>query len=305
MKKTSIIIVIFITIISFKSFAQQVPLYSQYMFNKMLINPAVTGSENDLPIQLLVRQQWIGIENAPSTQILNGQYRFDNYNMGVGAVLFVDRFGHEQKIGFQANYSYILQAYEGAKIALGIGIQVFQYQFNYSQLIAVDDYDPNILNNEQSKIVPEADFGAYLYHDNYFVGISANQLLGLPIKIKEQEIPITRLVQHYNLIGGYKFTLNNEFQLEPSILFKTTFKSPSQLDINVRGIYLENYWIGLSYRTDGDIISLLGLAYKEFEFGIAADFATSNIAAYQHGSYELMLKYKIPISPKNKGASKF
>ena len=285
--------------------AQQIPLYSQYMFNRMLINPAVTGSETGIPVQLAVRQQWVGFEDAPSTQVLSGHYCFENYNMGVGAVLFMDRFGHERRIGFQANYSYILEVFEDAKLALGLGLQVFQYQLNYDQLVALDDADPNIMGNVQSKIVPESDFGAYLYNDDYFVGISANQMIGMPIRIGGEEIQMSRLVRHYNLMGGYKFTLNTDFELEPSLLVKTSFKAPSQLDFNVRGIYLENYWLGVSYRTAGDIVALLGLRFNEFDFGIAADFATSDIAAYQSGSYELMLTYRIPVAPRSKGTSKY
>lgn len=285
--------------------AQQIPLYSQYMFNRMLINPGVTGSESDIPVQLAVRQQWVGFEDAPSTQLLSAHYCFENYNMGVGAVLFMDRFGHERRIGFQANYSYILEVYDDTKLGLGLGIQVFQYQLHYEQLVALDDADPNIIGNSQSKVVPESDFGAYLYNETYFAGISANQMIGMPVKIGGEEIQMSRLVRHYNLMGGYKFTLNHDFELEPSLLVKTSFKAPSQLDFNVRGIYQKNYWLGASYRTAGDIIVLLGLKFNEFDFGIAADFATSDIAAYQSGSYELMLTYRIPVAPKSKGNSKY
>ncbi len=303
MKK--IIIIIFALGIYGAINAQQLPLYSQYMFNRMLINPGVTGSEKDLPVQLAVREQWVGFDNAPSTQTLSAHYCFENYNMGVGGVLFVDRFGHERKLGIQLNYSYILPVFTDAKLAFGLSFQAFQYQLDYTELIALDDSDPNLYGTRESKFVPESDFGIYLYHENYFAGISANQMIGLPVKIGNQEILMTRLVRHYNLMGGYKFELNPEFELEPSALIKTTFKAPSQFDLNVRAIYQKNYWLGISYRTAGDIVTLLGLRYKEFDFGFAVDFATSDIAAYQSGSYELMLKYRIPVKAKSSGKSKY
>lgn len=303
MKK--IIIIIFALGIYGAINAQQLPLYSQYMFNRMLINPGVTGSEKDLPVQLAVREQWVGFDDAPSTQTLSAHYCFENYNMGVGGVLFVDRFGHERKLGIQLNYSYILPVFTDAKLAFGLSFQAFQYQLDYTELIALDDSDPNLYGTRESKFVPESDFGIYLYHENYFAGISANQMIGLPVKIGNQEILMTRLVRHYNLMGGYKFELNPEFELEPSALIKTTFKAPSQFDLNVRAIYQKNYWLGISYRTAGDIVTLLGLRYKEFDFGFAVDFATSDIAAYQSGSYELMLKYRIPVKAKSSGRSMY
>jgi len=303
MKK--LIFIIFATLSFGSVFSQQLPMYSQYMFNRMLINPGVTGSEENLPIQMAVRQQWVGFADAPSTQTISAHYCFQNYNMGVGGVLFVDRFGAERKIGIQANYSYILKVFTDAKLAFGLSFQAFQYQLDYTSLVALDELDPNLYGTRESKFVPESDFGVYLYHENYFAGISANQMIGLPVKIGGEEIHMAKMVRHFNLMGGYKFDLNPEFELEPSTLVKTTFKAPSQLDFNVRAIYQQNYWLGLSYRTAGDVVALLGLRFKEFDFGFAVDFATSDIAAYQDGSYELMLKYTIPVTPKSSGDSKY
>ncbi|MDD2637167.1 MAG: type IX secretion system membrane protein PorP/SprF [Bacteroidales bacterium] len=284
--------------------AQQIPMYSQYMFNKMLLNPAVAGSEKDIPVQLAVRQQWLGIENGPSTQLLSAHHYFDRYDMGLGAVLFLDRFGHERKLGVIVNYAYIMNVSKETKLAFGLSLQAFQYQLDYTELIAFDELDPNLYSTHQSKFIPESDFGVYMYHDNYFVGISANQMLGLPIKIGGEEIQMTKLVRHFNLIGGYKFQLNTEFELEPSILAKSSFKAPSQLDVNLKGIYQKNYWIGASYRTAGDVVAMLGMRFNEFDFGIATDFATSDIAAYQTGSFEIMMAYHIPVK-RYKGVSSF
>ena len=63
-------------------------------------------------------------------------------------------------------------------------------------------------------------------------------------------------------------------------------------------------WLGLSYRTSGDIVAMLGLRFNEFDMGIATDFSTSDIAAYQTGTFELMLTYRIPIK-KYSGRSSF
>ena len=286
-------------------FSQQIPQYSQYMFNRMLINPGATGSDEDLPIQIAVRQQWAGFEDAPSTQILSGHYRFSQYNMGVGATLFLDRFGHERKLGLQLNYAYMIDVFYDTKLAFGLSLQLFQYQLDYTNLVALDQTDEVIYNSTQSKFVPETDFGIYLYNDYYFAGLSANQMIGMPVKIAGEEIQMSKLVQHYNLMGGYRFDLQNDFEIEPSLLLKSSFKAPTELDINVRGIYQENYWLGFSYRTAGDIITMLGLKYDPIDFGLAIDFATSEIARYQNGSYELFVKYTLPINQGPKGRSLF
>ena len=47
--------------------AQQEPTYSQYMLNPFLINPAAAGSEGTTSVNLTGREQWVGINGAPST----------------------------------------------------------------------------------------------------------------------------------------------------------------------------------------------------------------------------------------------
>ena len=48
-------------------FAQQDALFSQYMFNKLAVNPGYAGSREILSTDLLYRYQWVNIEGAPKT----------------------------------------------------------------------------------------------------------------------------------------------------------------------------------------------------------------------------------------------
>jgi type IX secretion system PorP/SprF family membrane protein len=299
MKKLSLLFILAIMAVGVK--AQQLPLYSQYMFNRMLINPAVTGTTDGIPISLTARQQWVGIDKAPSTQVLSAHTLLNNQTMGVGGMIYSDRFGTENRIGLQGNYSYMLPVFEDSRLSFGLSFQVFQYQMDYRNMVALDDNDPAISTyTRESSWLPETDFGLYLFNENYFAGISANQMIELPVKIGGEEVELNRLARHYHLMGGYKFDLQGEFEIEPSALIKGTFDTPFQADINVRGIYMENYWLGLSYRTDGNIISMLGLQYEQIDFGLAVDFATSNIRSYQSGSFELFVRYTISKTPNSK-----
>ena len=281
-------------VITLSLFSQQLPLYSQYMFNKMLINPGVTGSENSTTINLTARQQWVGIDNAPSTQVLSANTLLKNGTMGVGGMIYSDRFGSESRIGIQANYAYIISINNDTKLNFGLAFQMFQYQLDYTEMVAIDVSDP-IVNgySKETCWLPESDFGIYLYNPDYYIGLSANQMIELPVKIASQEVELNRLARHYNFMGGYKFQLNGEFALEPSLLVKSTFKNPVQLDINAKTIYKKDYWLGLSYRTDGAIVTMLGLSYEMIDFGLAIDFATSQISPYQNGSYEIFVSYTI------------
>ena len=51
-------------------FAQQKPQYTQYVFNNLLLNPAVTGIENYTDVKAGYRTQWTGLSGAPVTSYL-------------------------------------------------------------------------------------------------------------------------------------------------------------------------------------------------------------------------------------------
>lgn len=287
------------------AFSQQLPLYSQYMFNPVLLNPAVTGSHDNIPIRLTVRQQWVGIDKAPSTQAISGHMRLKNETMGVGGIIYADSFGPETKIGIQGNYSYILPVMDNdAHLAFGLSFQVFQYSMNYNNMVSIDDNDPALNYSIEKSWVPDSDFGLYFYSENYYAGLSVNQLIETSLKIGGAEIDRNTLVRHYNFMGGYKFKLENDFAIEPSCLVKGTFETPLQVDVNLKGIYQDNYWLAFSYRTSGDVIAMLGLKVEDFTFGFGYDYSVSALSSYQNGSFELMLGYDLNRNPEN-GKSMF
>lgn len=284
-------------------FAQQQPLYSQYMFNRFLLNPAITGNVDYIPLRLTARQQWVGINNAPSTQAISGHMLLGNKSMGVGGYIFADKFGPETKIGLQASYSYILELNSiNSKLSFGLALKAFQYKLDYTQMTAIDEGDDVLYKNSETAFVPDADFGVYLQGERYFAGISATQLIELPIKIADKEVDKNSMIRHYYILGGYKFQLGEQFELEPSILAKGTETTPFNLDVNLRGIYMQNYWLGISYRTSGEVIAMLGVKYSGFIFGYSFDYSTSEIKNFQSGSHEIMIGYNFG-EGKNKGSS--
>jgi type IX secretion system PorP/SprF family membrane protein len=301
MKKLSLITLIII--IASIANAQQLPLYSQYFMNKFLVNPAITGEVDYIPIRLTARQQWVGLDGAPSTQAFSAHKLLNNKRMGVGGYIFADKFGPETKVGIQASYSYKIPLNSiNSILSFGIAARAFQYKLDYSVLSPISENDPTLNSSVETAFVPDADFGVFLKNANYYVGLSANQLIELPVEIADQTIEKNSMVRHYYLMGGYTFSLSEDYKLEPSVLVKATEKTPAQLDINVKGIYQEKYWVAVSYRTSKDIVAMLGVKYNSFVFGYAFDFTTSDIKTYSSGSHEIMLGYNFG-EGKNKGSS--
>jgi len=301
MKK--IILILSIVLIGESIFAQQQSLYSQYMFNQFLINPAITGNVDYIPVRLTARQQWVGVNDAPSSQSLSGHMLLGNKNMGIGGYFFSDSFGPETKVGVQASYSYILKIdrRRDTKLAFGIAARAFQYRLDYNKLVAIDHSDELLYSNTETTFVPDADFGVYLYNDKYSVGMSATQLIGLPVEITKNQTKQNDMLRHYYLQGAYKFRITREFQLEPSVMFRATEVAPVSVDFNVRGIYNQYYWLGLSYRSSNTMAAMIGIKYNHIVLGYAYDFSFSKMINYQSGTHEIILGYNF--NEKNKKGS--
>lgn len=305
MKKTAILSAVLI-LFSFAIKAQQLPLYSQYMMNGFLLNPAIAGSVDYFPVILTARQQWVGIKEAPSTQALSGHYLFANARVGLGGYIFNDNFGPISRTGIQISGAYHFQLSGDLKLGLGLAFKAAQFKFDQAKLVTIDDNDPAINHGVITQITPDGDFGAYLYNKQFNVGIAATQLLQLDIKKVGidtlQNADKNQIIRHYYGTAGYKFAAGESIDIEPSLLFKMTASSPINVDINLKAYFKKNYWIGFSYRTDKDIIAMIGVKIKKFYFGYAFDYTTSNIKNYSNGSHEIMIGFNIKEGA-NKGSS--
>ncbi|MBI4648593.1 MAG: type IX secretion system membrane protein PorP/SprF [Bacteroidia bacterium] len=289
MKKT-LLITSMLVIAALALKAQQLPMYSQYMFNGFLLNPAEAGTDPHFPIRLTVRQQWLGIDGAPLTFALSGHTLFSSRKVGAGGYIFRDQFGPVARTGILGAYAYHLDLpVIKSKLAMGISLTVFQYQLKMSDLTVINTEDPAMSKTNESAIVPDANFGARLYNDKYFVGLAATQLIEFKMKLGDYATKETKMVRHYFLTGGYLFVLSKMIHLEPSLLLKGTERTPFNIDVNVRCIYDEKYWAGLSFRSDKDLICLLGIKTGIFYFGYAFDWPFSPLNSYAYGSHEIMI----------------
>lgn len=287
-----IIVIILLSMLSNNAHSQQLPLSSQYMFNKFLINPAATGSSKFMELRLNSRKQWVGIDGAPVTHNLSLHKLLNNKTMGLGVSVFSDNYGPESKVGFKISYSYIIPVSSiESNLAMGLAFHGFQYSLDYNVLVPYDLGDPTLQEGTQTAFVPDADFGIYLYNERYTFGISANQLINIPVNIGNAEYSNNSMIRHYYIIGSYKFNLSKAIDFEPSTLIKGTEVSPLQADLNFRFIFNNRYWVSASYRTLNATIVMVGINFNNFIFGYSYDYSFGEIQHYQTGSHEIILGY--------------
>lgn len=292
--------------------AQQLPVYSQYTFNAFLLNPAVAGAEGYTAINVTSREQWVGIEGAPSTHCISIQTRIMKRDyietnasirkrylrplrsgkVGLGAYIYRDHIGLTDQTGVQLTYAYHIA---GAKsqFSMGMTLSVSQYKLDVGELKLPDVNDKLINNEAMSMIIPDVNVGVYYTNQGMFVGFSAFNLMQASIMFGSYRNNDFRMKRQYNIVGGFKYDLDERYTIEPSAYFKMSEQWKPQSDIVLKLIYDRKFWLGLGYRYTGTVIGTVGMKLSRFYVGYAYDYSANSLSYYSYGTHELMLALKL------------
>lgn len=302
------------------SFSQQLPLYSQYLYNKFLINPAHAGSDGYTSYNITAREQWIGYSGAPrtyslscQTRILKKTYRINQNifsktvyrsrttgRVGFGGYIFSDRNGLVQRTGFQTSYTYSLWVQDYTQISMGLGLTGYHFRINVDENSFKEAVEP-LLNNKLRRgvFVPDIDFGVYLLNPRFDIGFSALQMLGEVSKIGNYAYRNFWIDRHFYLFGSYTFYSGVKSEIQPTILLKMSEQVRPQADIGLSYNYDQTIWAGIAYRTGEALIT--NIRYKlipshvkmtSLYIGYAFDFTLNEIQRTTYGTHEVTMALK-------------
>jgi type IX secretion system PorP/SprF family membrane protein len=270
--------------------AQQLPQLSQYNSQDYLFDPAVAGSRPWFEIRSAHRNQWVGIQDAPRTFVLSATTPLGR-TMGLGGYVFTDNVGPSRRTGMQVSYAYHLKITDEIKLGLGLSFGMLQYLIDGSKIQFHDPDEPLMDDQLRGSLMPDATFGAYLYHERWWFGATAPQLLRNRVLFYDgNDQSMSTLAAHYYAMGGYRLPLGSELQLEPSFLVKYVDPVPPKIDLTATLRYQNKVWLGATYRTEDAISIIVGYWMKEtFQFGYSYDLTTTNLRNYSSGTHEVML----------------
>jgi type IX secretion system PorP/SprF family membrane protein len=296
------------------AFGQQLPLYSQYLYNKFLINPAVAGSDGYTSVSLTAREQWVGYYGAPRTFSFSVQSRMlkksymlketkvkrDIYRpksdgkVGLGGYVFNDKNGLVQRTGFQFSYAYHMWLLNSTQLSMGLSATGYYYKINEKDINFEDQANEPWLTNDlrRGMFVPDVTFGAYLLNPKYSLGFSADQLFQAAAKIGDYAYKNFKMSRQYYLFGSYDFPMSSREIIQPSFLLLMSEQFKPQADIGVTYIYNQDFWGGLAIRTSGALITNLGVKYQNIFIGYAFDFSMQEIQRITYGTHEITFALK-------------
>lgn len=290
------IIVLFFTTI-FNVEGQQLPQFTQYMYNTISVNPAYAGSRQVLSMVGIHRSQWAGFGKGPETQTLSIHAPLRNDKIGLGLSFINDKLGYEKFTYLYGDFSYTIQLSENLKLAFGLKAGFTQYNLD-DELIAAEGSDPGI-SGVKNRWEPNIGSGMFLHTEKWYVGLSAPRLLNIDhndLSIAGVDYGIIDKVSYY-LTGGYVFDLSDSVKFKPATLIKATNGAPLSYDITANFLFNEKFWLGGSYRVNeftGALGALVDFQVsKQFRIGYAYEYPLSDINQFSSGTHEVLLMYEL------------
>mgnify|MGYP001240079241 CR=1 FL=1 len=284
------------------AFAQQDPQFTQYMFDRLSINPGVAGTTGSICATALLRQQWSGFDGAPKTGLFNAHMPINKINSGVGVSVFLDELGQQKNTLARVSYSYHVKGLGVGTLGIGVYGGLTSRSLG-NKWVSVDpvENDNAIPANGTSGGVFDMGFGLYYMVPNkYYIGISSTQL-------PEGEVADVSIknARHYYVQAGYDWAIkgNQKYVLQPSVLVKSDAAS-TQLDLTANFLYNKMVWLGVSFRTEDAIAPMIGYQHQfangqsSIRLGYSYDVTTSELSNYSSGSHEVMLNYCFKIVKK-------
>ena len=273
--------------------AQQLPQYTQYMYNTSTINPAYVNENNRMDATLSYRAQWIGIDGAPETKALTVSGIINN-KIGLGVNIFKDNIGPSTEFSSNAVFSYYLNLSKKVKLSLGLNAGIDFFEVDYSKGSYYDQNDVLFSYDDYYNALPVIGAGTYIFSDNWYVGFSIPNMLINQSNVESDKNLIHR-DNHIYFIAGYVIDVSATVKLKPSILVKTIDHAPLTIDASLNVLFLQKFTLGASHRLKDSYSAMAGFQIsKNFFMGYSYDYSISDIGNYNQGSHEIILKYLMP-----------
>ncbi|MBE9490181.1 MAG: type IX secretion system membrane protein PorP/SprF [Bacteroidetes bacterium] len=278
---------------------QQLPQFTQYMYNTVSINPAYAGSRETLSIVALHRTQWVGINGGPTTQTLSIHAPTRNEKVGIGMSFINDKLGYENFSYLYGDFSYTIQTSANTKLAFGLKGGLTHYFLDEALLNDPSIVNDPFFNDVSNRWSPNIGAGVYWHSNKWYVSLSMPRILNTDYnKGKQGTLDYTALERvSYYLTGGYVFDISETTKFKPSFLVKATNGAPLSYDLTANFLFNEKLWLGAAYRVNESAGAFGGLVdfqvSKQLRLGYAYEHPISDIRPYSNGTHEVLLMFEV------------
>lgn len=302
--------------------------YSQYFQVSQAINPAFAGIDNFTDLRINHRNQWTGFKDSPNTNFVGvstsiknaAQGSFKEYALRIsnpdlldsivglnnnygskikhgigGYIVYDNQIPFEQISGF-VNYAIHLPVGYRTRLSLGISVGILNNRINFDKIDLRDpdndDFYQQLLAQGGRNTYFDINPGIALYNNSWFITYSAQNALRNPLS-KDEVLAFDEAIDHHILLG-LKINLSEKNRMTPTFYYVKNDMIDDYWETNVRMIFQEKPWFGVSYRSTKALVFMAGVfANNLFNISYSYDYLLSNLNNYTNGSHEIHLGFML------------
>lgn len=289
-KLSTILILLVLSCVS--AFSQQLPLFSNYIFDPYLYNPAYIANSGFTEINFIHRRQWVDIQDAPVISGINAQIPLNGkLAIGVNAIndesVLLDRISGGVTVGYKVPLS------SHHKIAFGLSMGVI---YNSLDLDGVETVtDPALASAADRSTSLDGQFGIMYNWKNLSLGFSLPRLFVSDPNSEESfsEIEFAEL-RNQIFIASYKVELSPLINLQPAVQYRFTQDEQDFFEAAALIGYKDLVKVGGFYRQDSGPGFLFQLTANDLvSISYGHEFATNQDLSFAGATHEFQLKLRL------------
>ncbi|MDZ4714721.1 MAG: type IX secretion system membrane protein PorP/SprF [Cytophagales bacterium] len=279
-------------LVSSAALGQVDPLYSQYLNNPFLINPAYTGMNKYFNIMVGYRNQWAGFDGSPTTVSVTAHLSLLNNVMGTGLIVSQDKVGEYRNTLVQGTYAYRINLQKHQLISFGLQAGIMNFRSDNTVLNPHDPGDP-LFSGSQNITKPTFGAGVIIKGDRLFAGLSVPRL----IKTKEtfNNVGTELYSQHFYGFVSYVFHITSVVRFKPGVLIRGVSGSPLSTDVNLQFSIDERYTVGALTRNLNTFGFLAKFKFAHYRLGYVFELPTNNSVGTQFTTHDITFGINVAI----------
>ncbi len=272
---------------------QNYPVYSQYLMDGLVINPAYTGTREALSASILIRRKLMDFEGAPLMGTFSIHSPMKNDRVALGLMSHYQTYGKTTKASVFGSYAFHIKTERG-RWSLGLKAGVDMVNNNYSSITTIDP-DPAFTEAVSSYTLPNVGFGVYYNSDVFFAGVALPEMLSYEENSSRNGFVLGFDYKNYYLMAttGGLISFSDAFRFKPSALVRYSINNPLMVDLNGNFIISDFLWLGASWRLGEEVL----VAMVEFQLnqmlklGYAYEYNLGNLSTFVGGTHEVALRF--------------
>ena len=274
--------------------ANQYPIYSQYLLDGLVINPAYAGTRDALSISLTGRKKMLGFTGESSMQSISLHSPLKKERIALGLSVSHFTYGVTDQTSFYGYYAYHIRVENGLwSMALKAGADMITS--DYSGITTAIPGDPVFDNGSESYVMPNVGAGVYYKNSRFFAGLAVPALLTYKSDTLSSGYRFEPDYNYYDILfsAGALVTVTETVKIKPSVLVKYSLNNSIRIDLNTNFILYDFIWLGASWRIGEEaLVGILELQVsQQLRLGYSYDYSIGVLSGFTGGTHEVGLMF--------------